>query len=412
MSTPMIAIADPYSSAHRIAPAFRARGVRAIALRTAFTLPDTARSTWDPGQFDHIIDATAPLERVRERLAALHPIRILPGSETGVRIADELTSALLPETGNVAALAAARHDKWQTGLAVIDAGLPALAQLATSDADELARWRTANGLDGEPIVLKPVHSAGADSVHLVAPHADPRPTFASILGGRNRMGRRDDVVLAQEFARGVEYAVDTYSADGAHAVVMVSVYTKHAVGDRLGIYESVRCLPHDAPETAELADYVRAVLDVVGLRNGSAHVEVMRTARGPRLIEVNARTAGNPLPEMTRLATGADQIDHCVRHVVDGVAGPRDYRMDRHVTAAFLSSPRTGVVADAGPLEALADLRTCVGMHLTARSGERVDRTVDVFTSIGRVLLAGDDPDAVAADYARVRAAERRLVVG
>ncbi|MGW5054476.1 ATP-grasp domain-containing protein [Actinokineospora sp. NPDC004072] len=407
----LIAIADPYSSAHRIAPAFRARGVRAIALRTAFALPATARSTWDPAQYDHIIDATAPLDQVRAQLAELHPIRILPGSETGVRIADELTSALLPATGNVAALAPARHDKWQTGLAVAAAGLPALAQLATASAAELAAWRSAHGLDGEPIVLKPVHSAGADSVHLVAPHADAGPTLARILGGRNRMGRRDDVVLVQEFASGVEYAVDTYSADGAHAVVMISAYAKHAVGDRLGIYESVRCLPRDAPEAAELADYVRAVLDVVGLRNGSAHVEVMRTPKGPRLIEVNARTAGNPLPEMTRLATGTDQIDHCVRHVVDGVAGPRDYRLDRHVTAAFLSSPRTGVLVDTAPLEALADLRTCVGVHLAARSGERVERTVDVFTSIGRVLLAGDDPDLVAADYARVRAAERRLVV-
>lgn len=411
MSTRVVVIVDPYSSGGGLAPAFRRRGVRAVAVLTTREVPGIAMPTWEPSHFDHVLDATVPRAELLERLAGLAPSRILPGSESGVRVADELTRELLPGVGNVAGSAAARHDKWHTSIAVARAGLPVLAQLATSDPGELARWRADRGLDAAPIVLKPVNSAGADSVHLVEGGRDCRPVAEGILGGRNRMGRRDEVILAQEYARGVEYAVDTYSSDGRHAVVMVSRYRKRMVGDRLGVYEAVRCLAPDEARVAEIVEYVRGVLDAVGLREGCAHVEVMDTPAGPRLIEVNARIAGNPLPEITRLATGDSQIDRCVRHVVDGEVGSAGYRLDRHATAVFLSSPATGTLENAEELSALADLPTCVGVRLAAGSGQRVERTRDVFTSLGQVLLVGEDAARVEADHAAVRAAETRVRV-
>jgi biotin carboxylase len=410
-ATPLVAIVDPYSAAHGFAPAFRARGVGAVAMRTAFALPPGAAATWEPAHFSHILDATRSLPAVQADLAGLAPVRILPGSESGVRLAEELTGRLLPETGNVARLAAARQDKWQTALALAAAGVAGLAQVAAADPAEVVAWQARHGLAGAPLVLKPTTSAGADSIYLVRRGEDWRPPFDQILGARNMMGRRNDVVLVQEYAEGVEYAVDTYSADGRHGLVMVSRYRKRVVGDRLGIYEAVECLPPDAPRVSDIVGYARAVLDAVGLRNGSAHLEVMDTARGPRLIEVNARVAGNPQQEMTRLATADSQIDRCVRHVVDGEPGDADYRLRQHVTVAFLSAPATGILADTSGLRAIADLPTCHRLQLAAGTGDRVEQTTDLFTSLGFAILAGGSAAEVAADYAVVREREARVGV-
>ena len=51
----------------------------------------------------------------------------------------------------------------------------------------------------------------------------------------------------------------------------------------------VELIPCSGPEAIAVVDYTLKVLQAVGLRWGPAHTEVMLTADGPRLIEVNAR---------------------------------------------------------------------------------------------------------------------------
>jgi biotin carboxylase len=407
-----VAIVDPYSSAHGLAPAFLAADIRPVAIQTAFVLPPTALSTWEPANFDHVLDGTGGLESLVSELRALNPVRILPGAESGIELADALTERLLPGTGNVPALGAARRDKWETARALADAGVPRLEQLCTADAAEAERWLVERGLAGAPLVLKPPRSAGADAVHVVRPGHDWRGVFASLLGDVNKMGVRNDGVLIQEFAEGVEYAVDTYSADGVHTLVLVCRYRKRAVGDRLGVYEAVEFLPADAPEIAKLFGYVRQVLDAVGLTSGSAHVEVMATPRGLRLIEVNSRLAGGRQQELTRLATGDSQIDRHVRHIVDGHPGPDVYTLRRHVTVAYLSAPRPGVWRNAEELSAAEKLATFHSAHLVFGTGDEVPQTLDVFSALGQIVLAGDTADAVAADLAVVRRIEARFQIG
>ncbi|WP_394825536.1 ATP-grasp domain-containing protein [Pendulispora albinea] len=406
---PRIAVVDPYSSGYEMAPAFAARGIGAIAIRTAFSLPEMARDSWAPSHFDVILDGTQPEAELVSRLRELGPLRILAGNESGVELAEALTARLLPHTGNVPELTAARRDKWQTALALSRAGIPCIRQICTADPDAVRAWLAEAASDGpQPLVLKPPKSAGTDNVHIVRAGDDWQPVFARILGTTNMMGLRNDGVLVQEYARGTEYAVDTYSADGVHGLLSVCRYRKRALEDRLGIYEAVDFLPPDAPRVAEVYAYVRRVLDAVGLRNGSAHVEVMDTARGPRLIEVNARISGGHQQRLTRLATGDCQIDRSVRHVLGEPLGG-GYRLLHHVTVAYLSASRHGIWRNAEDLRNLARLPTFHDIHLAYGTGDHVPRTVDVFTSIGQVVLAGKDANAVDTDYDAVRAYEARM---
>ena len=54
------------------------------------------------------------------------------------------------------------------------------------------------------------------------------------------------------------------------------------------VYHGMRLLNvEDNPKLhTAMVDYVRAVLDALGIRNGAMHSEVMATPRGPVLVEV------------------------------------------------------------------------------------------------------------------------------
>ncbi len=407
----LVAIVDPYSSGHGFAPAFRQAGMSSIAIRTAFSLPAIASATWDPTHFAHVLDGCAPFERLVDELRALGPVRVVPGTDSGIELAEALTDRLFPGTGNEPALAEARRDKWETHRALVAADVPRLEQICAADAAEVDAWLDATGLRGASLVLKPPRSAGADSVHIVRPGQDWRPVFESMLGDVNKMGVRNDGVLVQEFADGVEYAVDTYSVDGRHSLALVCRYRKREVGDRLGIYEAVEFLPPDNPEINTLFQYVRQVLDAVGLANGAAHVEVMDTARGLRLIEVNSRIAGGRQQTLQRVATGDSQIDRHVRHVAHGEVGPEVYTLRQHLTLVYLSSPASGVWHNAELLAEAEALPTHHSTHVAWRTGDRVAQTLDIFSSLGQIVLAGRSAEAVAADVATVRAIEARFDV-
>jgi hypothetical protein len=92
--------------------------------------------------------------------------------------------------------------------------------------------------------------------------------------------------------------VDTMSAGGRHTV--------------LGLHEKLMLPPpsfamrgstftaHTAtnPVPAEVHRYVCQVLDAVGYDWGAAHLEIMRTTKGPRLVEINARLVGAKMPRL------------------------------------------------------------------------------------------------------------------
>ncbi|MCP3799812.1 ATP-grasp domain-containing protein [Allokutzneria sp. A3M-2-11 16] len=406
-----VVLVDPYSAGSALAPVFAERGVPAVAVLTTPEPIASFLTTWHPEHFSEVF-VLDDEDKLTRRLRELDPLCVLPGAESGVEAAERLSERLLPGRSNVPELSAARRDKWQMALALADAGVPHLRQLSSSDADEVAEWLRANDLSDSAIVLKPQNSAGADDVFVARAGDDWRALFDRILGSVNRLELTNTEVLVQELAEGVEYEVDTYSVDGTHGLVSVWRYAKQSLGNRLGLYLSTTVIPPGEEVIAPLFGYVRQVLDAVGLRNGPAHVEVMMTPAGPRLIEVGARLAGSDQQDVTRLAVGDSQVDRTVRHWVERKHAVSGYELLRHVRSVYLSAPGSGVLRSAERLGRLAELLpTLHNAVLPHLDGSVVARTVDLWTSLGHVVLASDDPDAIDRDEALLREIEAELRV-
>ncbi|MFI6095321.1 ATP-grasp domain-containing protein [Lentzea sp. NPDC051213] len=406
-----IVVVDPYSAGKGIAPAFAERGVEAIAVLTTPEPPAGLARTWFPDNYREV-HVLAGLDELAEKLTEHDPVAVVPGTETGVETAEALSELIAPGRSNVLTLSSARRDKWQMAVALRTADVPHLRQISSDSADEVAGWLRREGLENSPIVLKPQESGGTDDVFVSMPGDDWREKFHRIFGSVNKLNLRNDKVLVQELAVGTEYEVDTYSVDGRHGLSAVWRYAKERRGDRLGIYLSNTLVSPSEPVVDVLFEYVCQVLDATGVRNGPAHVEVMITEDGPRLIEIGARLAGAQQQELTLVGAQESQITRMVRHRVDGDPSVARYTQHQQVKSVYLSSPAAGVLGNAARLDELESLLpSLLRAELPYREGATVPRTDDLWTSLGCVVLATTDLEQLERDEALVREIEMELTV-
>lgn len=398
-------IVDPYLGASAFATAFAAREVTPVAVfSTARPLHTMA---WAPELWADVHFHDGDIEALAAAVKRYDPVCVVPGNEAGVELAGELTEMLLPALANDPGTAPAQRDKHVQYQALAAAGVPHLRSICSCDPAEVTGWIADSGLSDKALVVKPPKSAGTDSVHLVPPGADWRPCFDAIIGEVNQMGLVNETVVVMEFAEGPEFMVDTYSVNGHHGLVMVSIYGKHNRGNRLGIYDMGETLHPSDPRTAELFAYTAQVADAVGIRNASGHAEVILTPDGPRLVEIASRFSGSCMQIHQQVSTGDCQIARAVRHYLDGAYEPY-YQMVVQTRTAWLSAHSPGRLADTHALEAIRDLPSFARAALP-QPGTLAASTVDIDSSLGWVILASDDQVAIDADYASIREIEAQL---
>ncbi|MEV5939486.1 ATP-grasp domain-containing protein [Streptomyces sp. NPDC051994] len=389
------------------ASAFRARGVLPV---TVMSTPRplakfVKKNIWYPDDFEAVYFYDGDFEAMVKLVESYDPVGIVTGNESGVEFAARLVERIMPQFQNVPQSAKYQRHKGEMALALERAGLPGPRTLSSDDPTEVDAWIKANGLTGRPLILKPPHSAGTDNVHFVPPGGDWLGHFTHILGRVNGFELRNDTVIVQEFLEGPEYIVDLYSVDGRHGLVDTCIYAKHDRGPRIGIYDVADFLPPDHPDVAVLADYVMRAADAVGIRNGSTHAEAIMTADGPRLVELAARYSGSCMMISGSLATGDNQIERTVRHVLDGEFRP-SFELVKEVRTLWLCSDWAGPVRHMEILEAIADLPTVHSLSIPP-DGRDMPVTNDVTTSLGWVIQGADDWDAIHRDSARIRELEQ-----
>ena len=413
-------IVDPYSSGAQLAPEFRAAGVRPIAVMTAAQPPDVYASSFRPDDFDHIIvdDGTLdPYGRATGRTStvdavrALRPRCVIVGCESGVLLGDHLAAETVPDVANDPVLAQARRHKGAMGEAVKNSGLASIPQICTSSLAEVDRWLDDTDLVGADLVIKPPLSASSDGVTKVSDGVGWEAIFGSLLGATNRLGICNTELVVQQCVSGTEYVVDTVSFGGTHTVTNVCRYRKVVNGPHMAVYDSMTWLSATAPELATLIPYAQGVLDAVGIRYGAAHIELMLTADGPRLIEVGARAHGGGHPRFCMLATGDSQVARTVRAFTDPAPLPELYELQRHTKVVFHMSTRAGRISGTDALDSIDELPSCVFATRHIHDGDQVPVTSTLFDSLdlGFAVLSDQHERQVDADHGRIRDLESTL---
>lgn len=413
MPTGPAVIVDPYSSGAMFAPSFQDAGVPVVAVTTAAEPPEVYAASYRPEDFTEIITFEGELGWVIDRLRQLAPRCVIAGCESGVELADALAPAVVPKLANDPSRASARRHKGEMAAAVAASGLPIIKQICTADVEEVAAWIEREGLAGRDLVVKPPKSASTDGVVKIHGGDGWRPVFESMIGRHNRLGILNDRLLVQQYAHGVEYVIDMFTHDGVHTVTDVCRYHKVSNGPHMAVYDTMRWLPPDAPDLDRLVEYASGVLDAVGLRFGAAHVELMLTADGPRLIEIGARPHGGGHPRFCRVANGDSQIDRTVRYLTTQEPIPARYELISPTLVAFHIAQSAGMVSNAEVLEDINDLPSHLFSVRHVRNGDHIPMTSDLFSSLdfGFAVFSSVDGAQVDADYAEFRTIESKLLI-
>jgi hypothetical protein len=392
-----------------LAPELRRKGCSVVAVISRREVLDLFATSYDPDAFDAVLHFDGDLAGLSARLERYQPSFVIPGTESGVELADQLAALVTPSLANDPALIAARTNKFHMVERVRSQGLAVIRSVCSSDASQIERWIDDNQLHDRYIVLKPPASAGTDAVTKMLGRGPWRSVFDQMLGQKNRLGRSNDAILAQEFIDGDEYVFDTFSHDGHHTLTNLCKYKKVQNQGFIAVYDRMDFLPYDHGAHGQTRAYVHAVLDALGIRNGPAHTEVIIGADGPRLVETGARMHGGGHPRYCRLCTSDSQLDRLVGYYTERIR-PRDgFELQRRLAVVFLITRASGRLRNPELLARIPELPSCYELHCSYVPGSHAPMTRDLFSLLGFAVLCHHDQAQIERDYQTIKRIEADL---
>jgi biotin carboxylase len=399
-----VAIVDPFGEGAMLAEALRARGVKCIAVESSQAIPKAMRPRFNSAVFWAIIRHADDYRRTLDMVGRHRPDFVVPGTESGVELAELLAVDLgLPTNG--AALRQARRDKYLMAESVRARGLRTAAQFLSSDVGEIVDW-TENTLDW-PVIVKPPKSVASDNVAVCRTTEEVRRAARRILSATNVLGCRNHAVLAQEFLAGTEYIVDTVSRDGCRKITSIWQYSRPPTGENgeFVSYDAMTLLPYDGERQEALRSYAFQVLDALAIDFGPSHCELMWVDGEPVLVEAAARLSGGIGSLLSGICGGISQVDETVSALLEPerflATLEQKPHLQRRAVILFLVPHRRGRLIHVSGLDEIQRLPTLHYASVGAQPGDILKRVAGVVT------LIDEDLQSIERDIEAIRALER-----
>lgn len=181
-----------------------------------------------------------------------------------------------------------------------------VAQPVSVRVDSLERALAEAGRIGYPVILKPTDLALSHGVMKVKDDAELTKAYEYISGLKH--GGNPDwkpKILLEEYVTGEEISID--SAVHRGELFPLCLAHKEIGYDPLCI-EVGHYVHGDEPllRDPQVLNLLHDTHRVLGFRDGVTHTEIMLTADGPKIIEVNGRLGGDMIPYLGLRASGVD----------------------------------------------------------------------------------------------------------
>lgn len=154
-----------------------------------------------------------------------------------------------------------------------------------------------------PCITKPTDNSGSRGVMLV----NSREELKSAVAYSSENGRKGGVIV-EEYMVGPEVSVEVIVWQGTPCVLQV---TDKLTTGAPHFVEMGHSQPSGLPEAdlEKIRDLACRAVKAVGIENGPAHVEIMLTEEGPKMVELGARMGGDCITShLVPLSTGIDMI--------------------------------------------------------------------------------------------------------
>lgn len=206
---------------------------------------------------------------------------------------------------------------------------------------------------------------------------------------------RKPKIIIEEFLEGSVHSVDAFvDSDGDVHVIdgIVDYQTGYDIGYDDNFHYS-RLLPSrlqgqdkkDFMECAELG------CKMLGMKNSAAHIEIIMTKNGPRLVEIGARNGGYR-ERMYRLANGIDITANALA-LAFGKAPNIEPRKHEPVAVLELFPKEPGTFLGIKNIEALKKLPSLEYLSVKHEPGEFIGKSSDGYKMTAVVILHNEDAE-------------------
>jgi ATP-grasp domain len=404
MKNNCICIVDAFSTGASLAPNFKDLNYKVVHVQSSNTIVEDLMSTFRPGDFDELLIFDNNLDELLHTLRNRNVSNIIAGTETGVALGD-LLSQKLQIPGNDPDTSMLRRNKYEMHEALKKANVAYANQGYFREVNMAINWAYEQGI--WPLVAKPLDSAGSDSVYFCSNVNELQKACRSILNHKNKLGFKNEGVLVQECLDGQQYFINAVSIDGEHAITEIWKDKRNE-----GVCDIEELVGYEGEIQQKLIAYVRSVLSCLGIEQGPSHTELMYTKRGPVLIECGARMMGTILEDAVISAIG----DSHVTTTVERYAYPEKfknrltngYKLNKNLFCVTLVSNESGIVIENNVIQKLNELDSFYKVFHTPQVGERIHKTIDLFTNPGIIYLLHDSKEQIFKDYEQIRRLEAK----
>ena len=234
-----------------------------------------------------------------------------------------------------------------------------------------------------PCISKPTDNSGSRGVMLI--HNEEALRDAVAYSSQN--GRSGGVII-EEFLQGKEVSVEVMVLDGAPTVLNVTdkltTGAPHFV--EMGHSQPSRLPEKDLEAIRDLA--CRAALSV-GIGSGPAHVEIMLTEKGPRMIELGARMGGDCITtHLVPLSTGIDMVEATMR-IACGETPDLAKKIKKGSAIRYFSCP-VGTIESITGVEEAYKIEGVKEISFTKKVGDTVGAVGSSTDRVGFVIAQAD----------------------
>lgn len=237
-----------------------------------------------------------------------------------------------------------------------------------------------------PLITKPTDNAGSRGVMLVHNLSE----LEQALSYSSENGRNGDVII-EEYMQGPEVSVEVIVSHGVPHILQITdkltTGAPHFV--EMGHSQPSGLSADTQEKIRDLAS--RAVLSV-GIENGPAHVEIIVTKDGPKMVELGARMGGDCITtHLVPLSTGIDMAEATIK-IALGEELDINRKFEKGSAIRYFDVP-CGVIKDITGMEEAKKIPGVQEISFVHQVGETVGEIGSSTDRIGFVIAQGNNAE-------------------
>lgn len=247
-----------------------------------------------------------------------------------------------------------------------------------------------------PCIMKPTDNAGSRGVVLCHDKSE-------LIKGYEYASHesRGGAVIIEEYLQGPEFSVEVMVVDGVPHVLQI---TDKITTGAPHFVEMGHTQPTSQPQEAKekIKDLACKAVKAVGINVGPAHVEMILTDKGPKMVELGARMGGDCITtHLVPLSTGIDMVAATIK-LACGEEADIVPKWNKGAAIRYFETP-VGVLKSFEDVEKARIIPGVVEISFVHDIGETVGKIGSSIDRIGFVIAQGENAENAASICEQVK---------